>query len=166
MPLIHGLYLSKLRYALPVFAKVRMTANEPQTGTMKKLQVAMNNMIRIVTSIGKKDKVSVKKLLEIINLPSVNQLAAECILMECYKIIKHKIEPLASILSPRQNQGTSATTRAQTHGYVQLTQHWDDTTFVFQAKRLWNWAPMSFKEAKNITTARNIAQKISQSLPI
>ena len=79
-----SLWTSKLRYGLQLCAKVRLREDEVTEWNMKMLQITQNKMLRVLDNSSIKDKRSRKDMLEKLDLPSVNQLAAQIKLQEAW----------------------------------------------------------------------------------
>ena len=85
MAIVHSLWVSKLRYGLQLCSKVQLTNEETRSLPMKSLQLTQNRLLILLNNSRVKDKVSVGKMLEKFQLPSVNQLAAKIKLTEVWK---------------------------------------------------------------------------------
>ena len=46
LPVVHGLCISKIRYALPVYGSVRITEKEPKCGAIQNAQISLNKILR------------------------------------------------------------------------------------------------------------------------
>ena len=87
----NSLVLSKILYALPVFATVRTGNDDPLCSYMKKLQIPQNRLARLCLGVKRIDKVKITTFLNRMDWLSVNQLAARGILLEYIKMKKQDI---------------------------------------------------------------------------
>ena len=87
MRIVQSLWFSKLRYGLQLCAQTRLKENDPTHTNMERLQVAQNRMLRLIHGRTLKDRISTAELLKSVNVLSVNQLALEIKLTECWKSI-------------------------------------------------------------------------------
>jgi len=79
-----GLVMSKIRYCLPVFAaeSLRLCDTDPQAVTLKRLQLAQNDMLRVINHKRRRDHIRIMDMLEGMNMLSVNQLTAYALTLE------------------------------------------------------------------------------------
>ena len=98
MWVVHSLWVSKLRYGLQLWSKVRVTESDPNTESMKTIQLTQNRLLRALNNTKIKDKISTRSLLEKFDLLSVNQLAAQIKLLEAWKSVH--VEGYAIVLDP------------------------------------------------------------------
>ena len=87
--------MSKIRYGIALFGNVRISEEDPLSKTMQELQVVLNNTMRFLTNKKIADRITIEDLRERTKIPSVNQIAAEAILMEVFNAMKNQI-PLAA----------------------------------------------------------------------
>ena len=90
-PIVHWLAISVIRYGMAIYGQPRLADQESTNSTTPKLQVVINNYARFLTNSKLSDRVTVQKLLEYTNLPSVNQLTTEQILCEAHIALKTDI---------------------------------------------------------------------------
>ena len=86
--------MSKLRYGLQLCNKVRLNENDPKNNCMLSLQVAQNEMLRIMNGSSLKDHTTTQSLFNKFNLPSVNQLSAEIKIIGAWKIMNIQDYPI------------------------------------------------------------------------
>jgi hypothetical protein len=77
-----GICLSKIRYGLAAYGVPQQSEDKPHKEMMQSLQVKQNEIARVLTGSRRRDIVPVLDLLERTGMMSVNQMAAETILME------------------------------------------------------------------------------------
>ena len=84
--LADGLVLSKIRYGLGVYGGVvRMTEEDPTDGMIRSLEVIVNDVMRTVEGVSRKDRVPIRELRSRTNIPSVNQMTAQAITTDAGK---------------------------------------------------------------------------------
>ena len=126
LKLVDGLFMSKVRYGLQLYGKVRRSEDSPRCEDYKSIQKVQNDLMRYLTGSQLKDKVSIRSLLDKLNMVSVNQLNAQIKLLEMWKTIHIEDYPLK--LQQQDAREGMATTRAATKGQprdigrTQLTQ--------------------------------------------
>jgi hypothetical protein len=77
--LLDGIIFSNVRYCLPLWGSMRLThgAEESESQLSKKIQVQVNNALRLVLGVKLKDHIAVKVLQEKTNTLSFNQLVIQ-----------------------------------------------------------------------------------------
>ena len=147
MKLIDGLFMSKVRYGLQLYGKVRRNEDSPCGEDFKSIQKIQNNLMRYLAGCQLKDKVSIRSLLDKLNMVSVNQLNAQIKLLEMWK--SSNIEDYPLQLRQTEIREGVRSTRAATKGRpcdigrTQLTQ----TTCISDAIKMWNAAPCAITES-------------------
>ena len=135
---------------------------------MEAVQVAQNKMLRMLDRVSLKEHVTSSSLLSKYNLPSVNQLAAQIKIMECWKIMNIDQYPLK--LEP-YNPNKALTDRVIR---TSSTKQWKDDAKSVAAKisfsrdsaKLWNPAPDAIKLATSIFTAKKEIKKYCKTFII
>ena len=89
-----SLWISKARYGLQLYGQVRLCEEDILTGTLDKLQLAQNNLLRTLENVRIKDKVSIKTMLEKNKMLSINQMHAQVKLTEMWKANNYRNYPL------------------------------------------------------------------------
>ena len=157
-----SLWTSKARYGLQLYGQVRLTSEESLTGIMDILQKSQNNLLRALENVRIKDKMSIKVMLERNNMLSINQRNAQVKLTEMWKAVNYNNYPLnIGQLQPAENGRSS---RGVTTG--KLTEPLTLNTFIGNATRLWNKAPLVIKNSKSISVAKKEIKQYCKSLPI
>ena len=151
LKLVVGLFMSKVRYGLQLYGKVRRREDSPKSEDFKSIQKVQNVLMRYLTGCQIKDKVSIRSLLDKLDMVSVNQLNAQIKLLEMWKTLNIEEYPLK--LQQQEIREGIATTRAAIRGQpcdigrTQLTQ----MTCISDAIKLWNAAPCAITESKSST---------------
>ena len=82
LKLVDGLFMSKVRYGLQLYGKVRRNEDSPGCEDLKLIQKVQNDLMRYLAGCQLKDRVSIRSLLNKLNMVSVNQLNAQIKLLE------------------------------------------------------------------------------------
>ena len=166
MKIIDGLFTSKLRYGLQLFGQVRRCESDPLTADLATIQKIQNKLLRSINGCRITDKICTKSLLELSNMLSVNQLNAQIKLSEMWKANFKENYPL---IITKQTPGAEArTTRACTAGkLVELgNKPISQKTFVCDAIKLWNQAPICITSANSFGKAKTEIRKFVKNLPV
>ena len=59
LKLVNGLFMSKIRYGLQLYGKMRLVEEDPTGGDLKAIQIVQNDLIRVLNGTKVKDKVSI-----------------------------------------------------------------------------------------------------------
>ena len=168
MWVVHSLWVSKLRYGLQLWSKVRVTESDPNTESMKTIQLTQNRLQRALKNSKVRDEISTRSMLEKFDLLSVNQLAAQIKITEVWKSVYregysikldpyNKDRPLSNHdLWIIQNRVFNDSAR------LKIGSH----SFNIDAARLWNLAPASIREATTITMAKSAIKKHVKTFPV
>ena len=164
--LVNSLWMSKLRYGLQLCSQVRIQETEHKTNNMKVTQIAQNKVLRLLDGSAQKDRRRIKDMLEKLDLPSVNQLAAIVKLTETWKSINVKDYPVELIPCKENNSQREVRhgTRRQFEENARLKV--SKTSFAYDAARLWNNASQAIKESKTLISAKRLIKNYSKTLPI
>ena len=158
-----GIFMSKLRYGLAIFWPVRITDEDPHTTAVQPIKVVFNKMLRILCGTAKKDKVSVKSMLDRLGWLSINQLAAEIRLIEVWKGLN-----LNNGLSDLFEK-VEGSTRAASENRIQvkgLNSKLKDNSFHYPSVKLWNIAPVTVVMSKTEGSARKAIRQFVKTLPM
>ena len=161
-----GIWSSKLRYGLQLYAKVRTNHQDPINSNMDKLQIAQNKLARVLENVKLSDRVPVKTLLEKHNLLSVNQTSAQIKLTEIWKAINMASYPIKIV--KQSTIKDARTTRGVTFEKL-VEQGLSSLTFnscIGDATKLWNKAPEAVRATKTFNSARAEIRKFVLTLPM
>ena len=161
-----GIWCSKLRYGLQLYAKVRTNMLDPINPNMNKLQVAQNKLARVLDNVKLTDRRPIKTLLENQKMLSVNQTAAQIKLTEIWKAINIvrfpiKIKKQSTIKDARITRGVTFEKLVE-EGSSILTSN----SCIGDATKLWNKAPEAVRATKTLNTAKTEIKKYVMTLPI
>ena len=166
LKLVDGLFTSKINYGLQLYGKVRLQASDPTNGDLKAIQKVQNKMARFLNSKTLRDKVPTKRLLEQVDMLSVNQLNARIKIQEIWKATNIKGYPLK--IRNQSSTSDSINTRAMTNnrpveiGGSILTKN----TCVSDAIRLWNLAPNDIKNCESLYQLKKLTRIYVKTLPV
>ena len=138
------------RYGLQLYGATIQSPEDPLNSELEKLQIAQNNMMRSIENIRFKDKVSIKSLLEKNRMLSVNQTMAQIKLTEMWKCKFKSNYPLQPPIVLPITNGT--TTRSAATEKFKINN--SPKTFIGDATRLWNLAPITVTNAINLKAAK------------
>ena len=154
-----GLVMSHPRYGISayLFGSIQLLEDDSNSKDLKALQVKQNDAIRIVLCKKRKDRTPKEMLIKEIGTKSINQIAAEEVLMELWKAHYFRIDAIT------ENYKTDRGTR---HG-VKLRTSTDTKSFISKSANLWNSQSEEFRSGKLLPAkARNEAAKAATKLPI
>ena len=83
-----GLISSKLRYMLPMFAKIRISENDPIFTSYDRLQVQLNKVGRLILNKNITDKIS-RVVQKYVIWASVNRQAIKTVVLQAWKSLKY-----------------------------------------------------------------------------
>ena len=167
-PIVDGLILSKVRYGLDVFGRVRLAETDAVSREEHMVQVALNDVMRLMCGVKMTDKVSIEKLMERSGIPSLNQMSAQSTLLTAWKIMNGHSPSLTSLVQEVSPKGSGRVTKSQVRRdllYPRGNAIVRDS-FRFRAARIWNSAPMELKNAESVTSAKRLIKNFTKNLPV
>ena len=158
-----GLHMSRIRYALPVFAAeyLRICPSDSTSENLQRLQKSQNDMLRTLTGQKQSDHARVSDMLMRTGMLSVNQLIAYGMLMDVWKAREFRIPVLGTLLDRQRND--ERTLRSDTSNKVSSTRH---EAYSMNVEKLWNMSNEKFKNTNLLKVAKSEARKLASSLPI
>jgi len=168
IPLIHGLQLSKVRYALPLFCDIRTSENDPASSNMQRIQIELNKGLRRVLGTTLADRCPVRDMVKEIGVPTANQLAIETTLMDVWRHINHDLPAVDQLVLVDEYVTGNKMTRRTGKGLLALPplDESGSAKFVQQGTRLWNMAPQQLREEKIEERAKRLVREFSRSMPL
>ena len=168
LKVVQCIWMSKLRYGLQLCNQVRLKPEDPSNSLLDAVQVAQNKMLRMLDRVSLREHVTSLSLLKKYNLPSVNQLAAQIKLTECWKIDNIKHYPLKL---ENNNPNKVESDRVIRPSSVKK---WKDEaktaaaklSFSRDAAKLWNSAPEAIKRASTLNIAKIEIKKYCDTITI
>ena len=164
--MVDGLFISKIRYGLQLYGRVRVSGNDPECAEFKGIQLVQNKLLRTLNGTKVKDMISIANLLDKFNMLSVNQLNAQIKLLEIWKSLNVDKYPL--MIKQQSTDHDGVQTRADKLnrpcevGKTSLTQK----TCISDAIRLWNLAPDQIKDCFSVGQAKAAIKTFVRTLPI
>jgi hypothetical protein len=103
--LLDGIIFSNVRYCLPLWGSMRLThrAEEPENQFSKRIQVQINNALRLALGVKLKDHTAVKVLQEKTNTLSFNQLVIQSTHRLTEKILSGDCKGLKDFYDKKKN---------------------------------------------------------------
>ena len=160
---VHGLLYGKLSYLLVHCLVVRVDEAEQVSGRARKLQVVVNDALRMVAGVRRADRVKLTDLRQDVKLPTVNYVVArEAATAAWWALASPNGSPLSSIMEELK---PDLRTRGASHGLYRMPKD-SRNTFVGNMVRVWNAFP-GLAAAKTLAGARSyIRTKIKNALPV
>ena len=155
-----------MRYGIHLCGKVRLSNEDPTQGFMEELQKAQNKMLRLLNNSRIKDKITTKSILAKLNMLSANQINAQVKLIEIWKARNVENYPI-HCQKIKYDQDTR-TTRASKRGdlITEASTVKSQATFINDAIKIWNAAPLIIKNSKTLAIAKKEIRKFVTTLPI
>ena len=94
-----GIFVSLIRYGLPLYCPLRLNDSDPNPGILKDLKVVFNDCLRLLTNNKREDHTSIKSMLEELEWSSINQLCGETRLIEAWKTVHWEKYCMKDVLS-------------------------------------------------------------------
>lgn len=166
--IVSSIWTSKLRYGLQLTHKVRTQEDDRTTKDIRATQVAQNDVLRLLDGSRRRDRKSIKDMLDELDMLSVNQTAAQIKLQEAWKANNDEDYPIKMVMKKEGDENEERDTRRSrmkmmVEGGKTLQA---ENSFTRDAGKLWNRAPAEIKRAKNLETAKKEIKKYCKTLPI
>ena len=164
--LTNSIFNSKMRYGIHLCGKVRLVDEDPTQVFLEDLQKAQNKALRLLNNTRIKDKISTKTILANLNMLSANQINAQVKLTEMWKSRYVENYPIQN-QKLNYNQDTRST-RASTRGDLTTGASTvkSQATFINDAIKVWNIAPLIIKNSKSLAIAKKEIRKFVTTLPV
>ena len=133
--MLDGLVLSQVRYALPLFAQVRLTEEDTPNGDMKSLQVLINNALRIALGVKRIEKWSVERLHAETNNTTLNRMAIKATFKLTKLAMNDKCRGLDGFFENNKIAHNQCT-RSSMSNQLQISSH--VVSFRLNAVKIWN----------------------------
>ena len=165
--IVDSLYTSKLRYSLQLLGKVRTVDEDSTNGLLAKLQVTQNKLARFLNGTTLLDKVCNKEIYKNNNIISVNQLNCQIKLKEVWKSINDVNYPIQWKLKSPPAEDARITRSENVNNLVESRLlKFEESTFMNDAARIWNLAPQTLKDCKNIYSVKREIKNYIVTLPL
>ena len=161
--IIHGLLFGKLSYLIGHAVVVRVEESETVTVRAKKLQVVINDAVRLLAGVRRSDQVKLADLRHAVNLPTVNYVVArEAATAAWWALASPSGSPLTGILSELKPDHR---TRGASNGLYRMPKD-SRNVFLGNMVKIWNAFP-DLAAAKTPAGARSyIRTKLRSALPV
>ena len=162
-----GIFMSILRYGLPVFCPVRIREEEPKHNSIDKIRVVFNDCLRLLTNHKRKEHVKIEDMLTQLGWLSINQLCAETRLIEAWKS-EHLENYCIGDMLIRKEKSSHMKTRSNNQTTFKSGQHdkFTNGSFMQRTAEIWNQAPKGVKEATELPQAKRAIRTFVKTLPI
>ena len=158
--------MSKIRYGIQLCGKVRTSEDDPMNQLLSLVQKTQNKFARFINGTNLADRVPTREVFKNTNLLSINQINAQIKLTEVWKSLYYVNYPTQ--WAKKTNQPSTARTRSSEQISLNVTGHSrvKCASFITDAAKLWNSAPIAIKTSSSLHMAKsNIKQYVSQ-LPV
>ena len=149
----HGVIYSKLRYALAVFGRPKLTESAPTSAPHHQLQVELNNLMRLVLNRSAKEHNGADKLSEDSGLPTLNQIVVESTCLEMWKSFRYQL-PAAELISP--NPSNRKLRANQRDFQPEIMKRSRPEWFIKKGTELWNSLPRAIKDETVFIKAKKL----------
>ena len=163
LPIVDGLIMSKIRYALALFGRIRLSESDPLGQDEQKIQVALNDTMRLLCGVRRRDCISIKELTQRTGLLSFNQLSAQATLMGAWKGMAGKCLSMEQFLQPLSSTNDRVT-RAEARR--DLTVPRVRNCFRYNAAKVWNKAPLDIRNARSLSGVKKCVKNFVTTLPV
>ena len=162
-----GIFMSILRYGLPVFCPVRIREEEPKHNSIDKIRVVFNDCLRLLTNHKRKEHVKIEDMLTQLGWLSINQLCAETRLIEAWKS-EHLENYCIGDMLIRKEKSSHMNTRSNKQTTFKSGQHdkFTNGSFMQRTAEIWNQAPKGVKEATELPQAKRAIRTFVKTLPL
>ena len=162
-----GIFLSVIRYGLPLYCPLRLREEDPNPGIIKELKVVFNDCLRLLTGNKREDHTSIKSMLEELEWSSINQLCGETRLIEAWKTVHLEKYCMQDVLSIKKKSEYMSTRSNDTTLLVPSEKNkFSNARFVNMTAKIWNECPKEIKEEPQFEKAKILIKKFCKTLPI
>ena len=142
-----AMFNSSIRYGICLYIRPRLKEEEPSYGETRELQKLQNKMLRIVNKTKRKEKVSIKELLQKAGMMSINHMAIYHLIMETKNVLYNGTSEALRKLLVKTKKAPGRATRAD----INFTLPVPGTVgkgndFTYAATKTWNAVPRYIKE--------------------
>ena len=160
---VSGLLYGKLSYLLAHCLVVRVSSEESPSGRGKKLQIVVNDALRLLAGVRRSDRVKLTDLREDVDVPTVNYVVARDAAMAAWwAMASPEGSPLSGIMEELR---PDLRTRGATDGLLRPPKD-SRNIYVGNMVKIWNAFP-ALAKAKSPTMARSFIRKeLKNALPV
>ena len=159
---------SKIRYGIAVYGQVRMNGSDPTSEASQKLQIALNDAMRICLGKRRRDRVYVTDLIEQTGMKTFNRMAVEDSMRLVWQAVHVESSPLSHIVNREGNDTNGRASRSRSRGDLQnrATTTLGQRNFPEPAVRLWNKSTQTLRDADSRLSAKREITRFANSLPL
>jgi len=163
----NAIVVSKVRYGLSLYCPTRTNEQEPTTGIVRDIQVALNKTMRAALGCRLRDRVPISELSARTRIQGVNQMSAADKLLLMWRTMNDPTSPLINAIPTRTSIGDGATSRAKTRGDIPVVARSSlgERNFPTPGIRLWNASKPSLRQARNVSAAKREIKAFTDTLP-
>ena len=121
---------------MSVYGRIRFKLSDPIPGNAGKIQFLLNDSMRTILGVSRRDKTLVKELLEKTGLPSFNKIVVEATLQEVWKCLDQVLPCYDLFEHIKSVHHTSAANQLRVPKLNCDREEW----FVWKGAKLWNHA--------------------------
>ena len=154
-----GTVMSHLRYGIGVYLSgdICLSANSPVSNNLKKLQVKQNDALRTVLNKKRKDLIPRETLFKELGTKSVNQMAAEAVVMETWRSFAFRVDAISKSYSMEKS--------ARRENLLRTSRN--PNSFISKSASLWNSMSDQFRTLElTASGAKTEARKAASQLPM
>ena len=161
-----GIFLSLIRYGLPVYCPLRLKENDPNPTIIKDLKKVFNDCLRLLNNKTWEDHASIDEMLDALNWSSINQLCGETRLIEAWKTVHSEKYCMQEILSIKEKNRYSTRSNDVTLLEQGEINKFSNGRFVNMTAKIWNECPREIKEETKFERAKLLIKQYCKNLPI
>ena len=137
-----GIFMSVVRYGLPLYCPVRLKNDEPHHGSIDKIKVVFNDCLRLLTNKRSQDRARIEDMLVELGWISINQLCAETRLIEAWKTVHSDDYCMKDMLKPKKKP-VKISTRSAYQNLLETGERdkFENGSFIYKTAQIWNKAP-------------------------
>ena len=149
-----------------ICCKVRTGETDVVQGFMNELQKSQNKLFRFLNNTRISDKINTKTIAADLKMLSANQINAQVKLTEMWKASNVVNYPIK--LDKKDPLMDNHVTRSTARGDILLQGKSElcNSSFIFDASKIWNSAPFSIKNSNSIYQAKKEIKKYVCTLPL
>ena len=162
-----GIFMSVLRYGLPLYCPLRLKSEDPNCASIHKIKMIFNDCLRLLTNRKRKDHVKVEDMLKELQWLSINQMCAETRLLEAWKTTNINDYCMQDIMKEKEKSNYMSTRSNDHHLFKTCpSDKFTNRSFAQRTAQIWNVAPKTIKEARSLSSAKSAIRTFVKNLPI
>ena len=142
-----------------------MKETDPELTSIKGIKVIYHDVLRLLCSSKRENKMSIKAMLDKIGWLSINQLASEVRLIEVWKSLNQDNYSLKNLFEKVDNNQRNTRASMRIRLKSGLKSRLRENSFHYPSVRLWNSAPPTICNAQTESEARRAIRAFVKNLP-